>query len=73
MKTIFHDSRLSQGTVLVTLKFMLFISDIDDDIDTITKLFADDCLLLRRIPSTKDTTKLQMDLNTIHQWVITGK
>ena len=48
--------------------FLLFINDIGDDIGSSIKLFADDCLLFWTISSTEDTTKLQKDLNTLHEW-----
>ena len=57
-----------QGTVLGPLMLLLFINDIGDDIGSSIKLFANDCLLFRTISSIEDTTKLQKDLNTLHEW-----
>ena len=66
--TVHVDSGVPQGTVLGPLMFLLFINDIGDDIGSSIKLFADDCLLFRTISSIEDTTKLQRDLNTLHEW-----
>ena len=37
--------RVPQGTVLAPLLFLLFIDDIETNIDSQMRLFADDCLV----------------------------
>ena len=44
----------------------MFIDDIGDNMDSSMKLFADDCLLCRKIVSKEDTTKFQKDSTTLH-------
>lgn len=61
-------SGVPQGTVLGPLMFLLFINDIGDEVDSTIKLFADDCLLMRRIASVDDTVKLQSDMDRLLEW-----
>jgi hypothetical protein len=50
--------------------FLLFINDLPEVISTgsTVRLFADDCVLYRRIRSTEDTNALQDDLNSLQNW-----
>ena len=59
-----------QGTVLVSLLFLLYVNDIGDKIppQTTIKLFADDALLYRTINDHADQIQLQHDLDTIIEW-----
>ena len=63
-------SGLPQGTVLGPLLFLIHINDIGDRInkDTKAKLFADDCLLYRKISTKMDGNMLQADLNELVKW-----
>ena len=61
-------SGVPQGTVLGPLLFLTFINDIPSGITSNLRLFADDCLLYRSISSIDDSTRLQQDLNLLHQW-----
>jgi len=67
-KTVHVTSGVPQGTVLGPLMFLLFINDIGDEVDSTIKLFADDCLLMRRITSVEDTVKLQSDMDRLLEW-----
>ena len=60
-------SGVPQGTVLGPLMFLLHINHIGDDVSegTYIKLFADDCLLHRKIDSLSDAEKLENDLQSI--------
>ena len=64
-------SGVPQGTVLGPLMFLIYINDIADNISSEThiRLFADDCVLYRPIQSSSDTDTLQMDLNSLTDWV----
>ena len=64
-------SGVPQGTVLGPLMFLIYINDIADNISSEThiRLFADDCVLYRPIQSSNDTDTLQMDLNSLTDWV----
>ena len=58
-----------QGTVLGPLMFLLYINDINTNIKSPLRIFADDCLLYRVINSPEDTIILQQDLDQISHWV----
>jgi len=59
-------SGVPQGTVLGPLMFLLYINDINENISSTIRLFADDCILYRVINSEQDSAYLQRDLNTIN-------
>ena len=61
-------SQLSpQGTVdfLEPLLFLLFINDLPDCVQSSIRLFADDCILHRRIRDDKDAEIIQEDMNQL--------
>ena len=60
-----------QGTVLGPTLFLLYINDIDVNIQSQIRLFADDCLIYRPIHSNDDHDKLQQDLNSLTRWATT--
>ena len=63
-------SGVPQGTVLGPLMFLIYINDIGEGItkDTKAKLFADDCLIYRKISTKMDGNMLQADLNELVKW-----
>ena len=61
-------SGVPQGTVLGPLMFLLYINDIDENISSTVRLFADDCVMYRIIGSLEDSLCLQRDLSTILSW-----
>ena len=63
-------SGVPQGTVLGPLLFLLYINDINDNINSTIRLFADDCVLYYIIKTPNDHHHLQNDLDTIIQWAI---
>ena len=64
-------SGVPQGTVLGPLMFLLYINDIDTNITSSIRLYADDCVLYRVIKSPQDRDLLQQDLNQLVQWTQT--
>ena len=61
-------SGIPQGTVLGSLMFLLYISDVKFGISSKLQLFADDCILYRTINSQNDHLNLQSDLDFIIKW-----
>ena len=63
-------SGVPQGTVLGPLLFLCFINDIVTVVDPHTqiRLFADDCLLYRKISTIQDQIQLQIDLSSLSNW-----
>lgn len=64
-------SGVPQGTVLGPLMFLIFVNDINKDIQSNIRLFADDCLMYHSIKNPHHSTILQNDLNTLTKWADT--
>ena len=61
-------SGVPQGTVLGPLLFLLYINDISDDITSEVRLFADDCIMYRRVKNKQDGVDLQRDIDRLCEW-----
>ena len=67
--TFLHvDSGIPQGTVLGPLLFLCHINDLPLSVDSKITLFADDCLIYRKINSIEDKVQLQKDLDSLQDW-----
>ena len=61
-------SGVPKGSVLGSVLFLIFITDLPENIRSSVRLFADDCVLYRNIESPMDCQILQDDLNSLAQW-----
>ena len=65
--------RVPEGTVLAPLLFLLFIDDIETNIDSRMRLFAEYCLVHRVIKKDSDCLQLQEDISLLCLWGNTWK
>jgi len=58
-------SGVPQGSVLGPLLFLVYVNDIWSNVDSNIRLFADDCIICRKITNTNDIENLQKNLDTL--------
>ena len=63
-------SGVPQGSVLGPLLFLAYINDIGENIDSNIRLFADDCIIYRKIFTDEDITMLQRDVDRLGEWAV---
>jgi len=66
-------SGMLQGSVLGPLLFLVYVNDIWWNIDSCIRLFADDCIIYRKITNKNDIEKLQKDLGTVGEWAVDNR
>ena len=63
-------SGVPQGTVLGPVLFIIFINDLEKNISSTIRFFADDTRVSRKICSMSDVCLLQRDLDRVCEWSI---
>ena len=63
-------SIVPQGSVLDHKLFLVYVNDIWRNIENNTRLFADDCVIYRKIMDNSDIGMLQTDLNRLGEWAV---
>ena len=63
-------SSVLQGSVVGPLLFLAYVNDIWRNTESTTRLFADDCVIYRKIINNEDMEKLQKDLDRLGEWVV---
>lgn len=61
-------SGVPQGSVLGPILFLVYINDVGNNLSSNVRLFADDCVIYRKINSSEDSNTLQTDLDNIVNW-----
>ena len=61
-------SGVPQGSVLGPLLFLAYVNDICRNMESTIRLFADDCVIYRKIIKTEDMDILQKDLDRLGEW-----
>ena len=63
-------SGVPQGSVLGPLLFLAYVNDISRNIESPIRLFADDCVIYRKIINKKDIERLQKCLDRLGEWAV---
>ena len=61
-------SVVPQGSVLGPLLFLIYITDLDDNITSNVQKFADDTKVFRKVNNDGDKQHMQNDLDTLLKW-----
>jgi len=63
-------SGVPQGSVLGPFLFLAYVNDIWRNMKSTNRLFADDCVIYRKIINNADMEKLQKDLDRLGEWAV---
>ena len=61
-------SGVQQGSVLGPLLFLAYVNDIWRNMESTIRLFADDCVIYRKIIKSEDMDKLKKGLDRLEEW-----
>ena len=63
-------SGVPQGSVLGPILFLIYISDLGEDVEASMKVYVDDSKLKKRIKTEEDVEKLQNSLEKLYEWEV---
>jgi len=63
-------SGVKQGSVLGPLLFLAYVNDVWRNMESTIRLFADDCVIYRKIINNANMEKLQKDLDRLGEWAV---
>jgi hypothetical protein len=63
-------SGVPQGSVLGPLLLLAYVNNIWRNIKSTIRLFADNCIIYRKIINNKNMGNLQIDLNRLGEWAV---
>jgi len=63
-------SGVPQGSVLGPLLFLAYVNDIWRNMESTIRLFADDCVIYRKMINNADMENLQKDLDRMGEWAV---
>jgi len=61
-------SGVPRGSVLGPILFLAYVNDISKNMESTIRLFADDCVIYKKIIKPEDMDKLQRDLDRLGKW-----
>ena len=66
-------SGVPQGSVLGPLLFLAYVNDIWRNMESTIRLFADDCVIYKKIINNTDKEILQKDLDRLGEWAVVNE
>jgi len=63
-------SGVPQGSELGPLLFLAYVNDIWRNMESTIRLYADDCVIYRKIKNNSDMEKFRKDLDRLGEWVV---
>ena len=63
-------SGVPQGSVLGPILFLTYVNNVWRNMESTIRLFADDCVIYRKIINIEDTEKLQKVLDRLGEWAV---
>ena len=61
---------MPQRSVIGPLLFLVYVNDIWRNTESNIRLFADDCIIYRKITDSSDIDNLQTEINRLCEWAV---